>query len=131
LPYQQVDPAGLAISKDIPFMLGCTKNEFMASLMNPAIRDFTKEQAVDFLKKRYADKTDAYLKAVEKAYPNTTKPSDYIDIDLAFRPGMVKHANLKSRFWWSTCLCISIYMAISCKRWYVQGYSLYRIGFCI
>ena len=80
-------------------MLGCTKNEFMASLINPAIRDFTKEQAVDFLKKRYADKTDAYLKAVEKAYPNTTKPSDYIDIDLAaFRPGMVKHANLKADF---------------------------------
>lgn len=99
LPYQQVDPAGLDISKDIPFMLGCTKNEFMASLLNPAIRDFSKEQAVDFLKKRYADKTDAYLKAVEKAYPNTTKPSDYIDIDLAaFRPGMVKHANLKADF---------------------------------
>jgi para-nitrobenzyl esterase len=39
------------------------------------------------------------LKAVEKAYPNTTKPSDYIDIDLAaFRPGMVKHANLKADF---------------------------------
>lgn len=99
LPYQQVDPAGLAISKDIPFLVGCTKNEFMASLINPAIRDFTKEQAVEFLKIRYANQTDAYLKAVEKAYPNTTKPSDYIDIDLAaFRPGMVKHANLKADF---------------------------------
>ncbi|WP_026998231.1 carboxylesterase/lipase family protein [Flectobacillus major] len=99
LPYQQVDPAGMALAKDIPLLIGSTKNEFMASLMNPAIREFSKEQAIDFLKKKYADQTDNYLQAVEKAYPNTTKPSDLIDIDVnMFRPGTVKHANMKSNF---------------------------------
>lgn len=125
LPYQQVDPAGLAISKDVPLLIGSTKNEFMASLINPAIRSFSTEEAKAFLQKKYGDKTEAYLKAVEKAYPNTTKPSDLIDIDLTtFRPGAVKQANMKATadaapvymymFNWQSPVMDGMYKAIHC-----------------
>jgi para-nitrobenzyl esterase len=40
---------------------------------------------------------DAYLAAVKKAYPNGTKPSDLIDVDIIFRPGAIAQANQKSR----------------------------------
>jgi len=56
LPYQQVDPAGLAISKDVPLLIGSTKNEFMASLINPAIRSFSTDEAKAFLQKSMAIK---------------------------------------------------------------------------
>jgi para-nitrobenzyl esterase len=50
-----------------------------------------------YLQKKYADKTDAYMAEVLKAYPGTVKPSDYLDIDLAtFRPGVIRQANAKS-----------------------------------
>jgi len=48
------------------------------------------------LKKKYGDKTDAYIAAVLKAYPYVTKPSEYTDIDLNFRPMAVNQANAKS-----------------------------------
>lgn len=125
LPYQQVDPAGIEISKNVPLLIGSTKNEFMASLINPAIRNFSTDEAKAFLQKKYGDKTEAYLKAVEKAYPNTTKPSDLIDIDVAtFRPGAVKQANMKATadaapvymymFTWQSPIMDGMYKAIHC-----------------
>ncbi len=97
LPYQLTEPVAIAMSKDIPLLIGSTKNEFMASMLNPAIRSFSMDEAKSYLQKMYAERTDDYLAAVKKAYPNTNKPSDFIDIDLSvFRPGTVKQANLKS-----------------------------------
>jgi para-nitrobenzyl esterase len=48
------------------------------------------------LQKMYGDKTAAYLSAVKKAYPQTTDPADYLDIDLLFRPLVIKQADQKS-----------------------------------
>ena len=51
---------------------------------------------LEYIRNRWKDKADAYLAAVKKAYPNDTKPSDLIDVDLMFRPGAIAQANLKS-----------------------------------
>lgn len=97
LPYQLNDPAAAELSKNIPLLVGSTKTEFMASLVNPAIRNFSMDDVKAYLQKKYGDKTDAYMAEVLKAYPGTVKPSDYLDIDLAtFRPGVIRQANAKS-----------------------------------
>ncbi|WP_183568704.1 carboxylesterase/lipase family protein [Mucilaginibacter sp. SP1R1] len=99
LPYDMTDPAAMALAKDVPLLVGSTKTEFMASLMNPAIAGFSMDEAKAYLQKKYGDKTDTYIAEVKKAYPNTVKPADYIDIDLTtFRPGVVRQANEKSAF---------------------------------
>ncbi len=95
LPYQIFSDEAFALSKNIPLMIGTVKNEFMASL-GAGLSNGTQEQVIDFVKKRYADKADAYVAAAKKAYPKDTRPSDLIDIDFVFRPGAVLQANTKS-----------------------------------
>ncbi|MDH4460337.1 MAG: carboxylesterase family protein [Flectobacillus sp.] len=125
LPYQQEEAAGLDIANDVPLLMGSTKNEFMQSLMNPAIAKFSMDEVKAFLQKKYGDKTEAYLSEVKKAYPNTTKPSDFIDLDLAaFRPGAVVQANWRSAmktapvymymFTWQSPVMDGMYKAIHC-----------------
>jgi para-nitrobenzyl esterase len=125
LPYAMTDPAAAALSKNIPLLVGSTKTEFMASMLNPAIRKFTMDEAKSYLQKKYADKTDAYMTEVLKAYPNTVKPSDYIDIDLAtFRPGVVRQANAKAaqggapvymyQFTWQSPAADGMFKSIHC-----------------
>lgn len=96
LQYNMTDPRALAISADIPLIIGSTKNEFMQSLRNPDLRRGSEEQICEHLKKQWGDKTEAYIAAVKKAYPNNTRPSDLVDIDAFFRRGMVTLANAKS-----------------------------------
>jgi para-nitrobenzyl esterase len=93
LPYQPTNPTAMELSKNIPLLVGSTKNEFAPFF--GASKDSTMDQLKNSLKMRYADKTDAYIAAVKKAYPNSSKPSDYTDIDLTFRPGAIRQANLK------------------------------------
>ena len=95
LPYQLFSTEAMELSKNIPLLIGTTKNEFMASL-GAGLSNGTSEQVMDFIKKQQGDKADAYIAAVKKAYPLDTKPSDLIDIDTRFRPGAVVQANLKS-----------------------------------
>lgn len=98
LPMQLDDDKVLEVSKDVPVLVGSTKNEFFASIINPAIRNYTMDDVKKELQKKYKDKTDAYIAEVNKAYPNTTKPSDYLDIDLGlFRPGVVWQADRKAK----------------------------------
>ena len=95
LPYQLFSKEAFELSKNIPLMLGSTKNEFVATAFS-GMSDATSEQAMTFLKTRYKEKTDAYIAAVKKAYPLDTKPTDLIDVDVNFRPGAVIQANEKS-----------------------------------
>jgi para-nitrobenzyl esterase len=121
-PYQMTDPAAMEISKNIPLLVGTTKNEFTP--FNPGTRNRTMEQVNADLKKRYGDKADAYMDAVKKAYPNTTDPSGYIDIDLNFRPLAIKQANQKAvagaapvymyLFTWQSPVNDGIYKAMHC-----------------
>lgn len=95
IPYQVGSKEALELSKNIPLMIGTVKNEFMPSLftnMNKA----TIQEVTDYIKKQRGDKADAFIAAVKKAYPNDTKPSDLMDIDIMFRPGAVVQAKEKS-----------------------------------
>jgi len=61
----------------------------MAAMMTGEDMEATKSA----LKMRYKDKADTYMEAVRKAYPDTKKASDYMAIDLMFRPGAIRDAN--------------------------------------
>lgn len=95
LPAQPFDPQAPTQSKNIPLMIGTTLHEFTTSTYVPAFRSVTKEKAVEFLQKKYGNRTEEFLKAFEKAYPDY-QPIDLIDIDLIFRPSAVEQAKLKA-----------------------------------
>lgn len=124
LPYQTTDPKALALSADVPLMIGSTKNEFMATLRNPDMRTADATKVREFLQKQWGDKTDAFIAAVKKAYPNDTRPTDLMDIDQFFRPGMIAQANAKSSngtapvfmylFTWQSPVMNGEYKAIHC-----------------
>ncbi len=95
LPYQLFSNEAFEMSKNIPLLVGTTKNEFMPSL-GAGLSNGTLQQATDLIEKQQGDKVGAYIAAVKKAYPLDTKPSDLIDIDTRFRPGAIVQANLKS-----------------------------------
>ena len=126
LPYQLFSNEAMELSKNIPLMLGTTKNEFFSSLM-AGLTNGTQEQVNEFIKKQYGDKADAYTAAVKKAWPLDTKPSDLIDIDTRFRPGAVVQANLKSSvaggapvymylFTWQSPVLDGKYKALHCME---------------
>lgn len=94
LPYQPDDSSAIQLSKDIPLLVGSCKNEYMPFM--PGSRDISMDSAKAKLQRKYGDKTVAYLSAVKKAYPQTVEPSDYIDIDLLFRPLVIRQADQKS-----------------------------------
>ena len=82
------------------------------------------EQAIENLQKKYGAKAADYIAAVKKAYPNTVKPSDYIDIDINFRLNAIEQANIKATsgnapvymylFTWQSPVNDSIYKAMHC-----------------
>lgn len=96
IPYQIGTPEGNAIAKDVPLLIGTNKNEFLSSMFNPSIAKASEEDVMKILRETNGDKTDAYIKTVRKFFPNDTRPSDLLDVDMMFRPGSVEFANSKS-----------------------------------
>lgn len=94
LPYQLFSNEAFELSKNIPLMIGTTINEF-AIFRGGMPKGTTDEQAKEIIRKSYNDKTDAYIAAVKKAYPDA-KMTQMLDYDVTFRPGAVQQANLKS-----------------------------------
>ena len=94
-PFQVSSEKAFELSKDIPLLIGTVKNEFVTSL-SVGLSNGTEAQVLEYIRNQWKDKSDAYLAAVKKAYPNDTKPSDLIDVDLRFRPGAITQANKKS-----------------------------------
>jgi para-nitrobenzyl esterase len=136
LPYQPTDPAALEIAKNIPLLVGTTKNEFTPFIPGP--KNQTMDELKASLSKKYGDKTDAYMAAVKKAYPATSTPAGYTDIDLNFRPLAVKQANLKSGlsgaapvymylFTWQSPVNGGIYKAMHCMD---IAFQFDNIGLC-
>ena len=121
-PNQPGDPAALALSKNVPLLVGTTKNEFSAFAPSP--KNQTLDDVKAILQKRYGDKTDAYMAAVKAAYPNTPKPFQYTDIDLSFRPMAIKQADVKATnstapvymylFTWQSPVNGGMYKAMHC-----------------
>lgn len=95
LPYDLLAPEALALSKDIPLLLGTTRSEFSV-FMNQGLFHANEETVLAHIKTIYKDKADEYLAAVKVAYPEVNRPSDLLDADGMFRPGAVEQANLKS-----------------------------------
>ncbi len=91
LPTHPFSPAAPEISKDIPVIIGTDFNEF--SFENTPL---TMEEATKLLKERYGEKTDDYIAAFKKMYPEKT-PREMVAIDLGFRKGAIRQAELKSR----------------------------------
>lgn len=124
LPYQPADAAAIALSTQIPLLVGSTKTEF--GPFNPANRASTMEQAKAIAQQRYGDKADAYLAAVKKDYPETTLPADYINIDTGFRAGAIQQAGQKAAtgkapvymylFTWSSPVNDGMYKSMHCME---------------
>ncbi|WP_273277244.1 carboxylesterase/lipase family protein [Maribacter polysiphoniae] len=95
LPYQLGSDEALAISKDIPLLIGTAKNEF-APFANMRFVGASDEAIRSYIKATYKDNADKYIKAVKKAYPDDTEAKDLLDVDTMFRPGAVVQANEKS-----------------------------------
>jgi para-nitrobenzyl esterase len=126
LPYQLFSKEAFELSKDIPLLVGTVKNEFMPSF-GAGLSKASPDKINDFIKKQRGDKAKAYIAAVKKAYPNDTKPSDLIDVDVLFRPGAVSQANEKSSlaggapvymylFTWQSPVMDGKYKAIHCME---------------
>lgn len=95
LPSQPFDPKAPELSKDIPVMIGTTLHEFTASTYVPAMRTITKDEAENIIRKKYGDRTDDFIAAFGKAYPDY-RPVDLVDVDFVFRPNAVEQARLKA-----------------------------------
>ncbi len=126
LPYQVMSEEALQMSKDIPLLIGTTKNEF-APFANMRFSNASKDVIMAHIKETYKEKTDAYLAALKKAYPMDTKASDLLDIDTMFRPGAVEQANQKSKlqggapvymylFTWQSPVFDGKYKALHCME---------------
>jgi para-nitrobenzyl esterase len=124
LPYQPSETTALEIAKDVPLLVGTTKNEFNPFIPGP--KDISMDELKKNLEARWGQKTDAYMAAVKKAYPATSKTSEYTDIDFIFRPGAVIQAKLKSEqggapvymyiFTWQSPVNDGIYKAMHCME---------------
>lgn len=77
LPYQGNDPRAIAISQNVPVLVGSNATEFASSAMRGA-----SAQDVDgALAKRYGAKKEAYVQAFKKAYPKYTAPEYLVQVD--------------------------------------------------
>jgi para-nitrobenzyl esterase len=94
LPYQPGEAAAITLSKNVPLLVGSCKNEYNPFI--PGTRGISMDSAKVKLKKKYGGNAEAYIAAVKKAYPETTEPSDYTDVDVLFRPFVIKQANQKA-----------------------------------
>jgi para-nitrobenzyl esterase len=119
LPYQLFSKEAFELSKEVPLMIGTTKNEF-APFMNGALSNASLEKVTEVIKTQKGDKAAAYTAAVKKAYPDDTKPSDLLDVDLTFRPGAVLQAALRAApvymylFTWQSPVMDGKYKAVHC-----------------
>ncbi len=127
LPYQMSSKEALELSKNVPLMIGTTKNEFSIFATMALGNNPTAEQVNEQIKKTYKEKSDAYIAAVKKAYPMDTKPSDLLTVDAMFRPGAVTQANDKSAlaggapvymylFTWQSPVVGGKYKAVHCME---------------
>lgn len=123
-PNQPTDPQTKELSKNIPLLVGTTKNEQTVFTPNPP--GMTAEQVKQKLQQQYGDQTDAYMAAYRKAYPGPMKTTDYIDVDLRARPNAIKQANAKAEsgsapvymyvFTWQSPVNDGLYKAMHCME---------------
>ena len=87
---QPFSPGFADMSKNIPLMIGSTLNELMGTAYGE--KELTLEQAKERLQKIHGDRTDQFIEAYAKAYPDYT-PQDLLSIDTMFRPYTIRTAD--------------------------------------
>ena len=126
LPFQMLSNEALELSKNVPLLIGTTKNEF-ATFANMGLIGASADKINETIKTRYGAKADKYVEAVKKAYPNDTNPLDLLSVDATFRPGAVNQANIKSGlaggapvymylFTWQSPVMDGKYRAVHCME---------------
>ena len=125
LPYQVSSKEAYELSRDVPLLIGTVKNEFMPSLFT-GLGNAPLEKVTEQIKRQRGDKADAFIAAVKKAYPNDTRPTDLMDVDVMFRPGAVAQANQKAAlnaapvymylFTWQSPVLDGKYKAVHCME---------------
>ena len=126
LPYELFSKEAFELSKDIPLMLGTTKNEF-TPFQHARFYKASEAEVLAQIKATYSDKADAYVKAIKQAYPDDTRPIDLLTVDAMFRPGAVFQANEKSSlaggapvymylFTWQSPVFDGKYMSLHCME---------------
>jgi para-nitrobenzyl esterase len=98
----------------------------MTSLFMPALRYANATTVRDHISSQYGDKTDSYIAAVKKAYPNDTKATDLIDVDDMFRRSALKMADLRVAassapvymylFTWQSPVMDGVYKSLHCME---------------
>lgn len=96
LPRQPFSPDAPEQSKDVPMMIGTTIHEFSLSTYVPQLRTIDKSAAIEYLKTKYGEKTEEFLRLFESTYPDY-QPKDLIDTDFTFRPSAIEQAMIKAR----------------------------------
>ena len=79
---QPFQPNFSKISSSIPILIGTTFNELQRLRYD---RDMTAQEARKELATTFGNDTEAYIKAISKAWPGCT-PQDWLSIDWLFRP---------------------------------------------
>lgn len=95
LPSHPFYPNAPQQSRDIPLLIGTTLHEFTVSAYVPMMRTASQEQAVEFMRLRFGQRTDDLVEAFGKAYPGY-KPKDLIDTDMLLRPIAIEQADIKT-----------------------------------
>lgn len=90
LVQQPFQPAFADFSDHIPIMIGTTFNELEKTYYGEKP---SPEEAKKILTGMYGEKTDAYIKAFTKAYPEYNTPADMLSVDKTFRPYTVVTAD--------------------------------------
>ncbi len=96
IPLQPGDPGAEDLAKDIPVIMGSNQVEFGGFGAAAVALNADEATVIESLRNTYADKTDAYVAAYKKAYPNTKMPSDMAGVDMMFRPMLLEFVTLKS-----------------------------------
>ena len=96
LPRQPFSPDAPEQSKDVPMIIGTTIHEFSLSTYVPQLRTIDKSAAIEYLRTKYGEKTEEFLRLFEKTYPGY-QPKDLIDTDFTFRPSAIEQAVIKAR----------------------------------
>ena len=99
LPHHPFDPGAPAISANVPFMVGTTRNEASASIDNEMMEDVSEADLKNKIMVRYPKRGIAVYEAMRKVHPNT-KPVEILSFLSAQNPIAYLKAQRKSAQKW-------------------------------
>lgn len=90
---QPFQPDFASLSDNVPLLIGSTFNELQRTYY---VENPSEKEARAILKQTYGKKTDAYIAAFRKAYPEFDTPADWLSIDRMFRPNTIRTADARA-----------------------------------